>query len=143
MDFFADLDTLAECDYFVVGWCRLTASKPRVDTAWCQRLKLKYGDTGFKLCFQFQLAPLHRGDILVHHEPGGVRADVRPQGRAVQVDPIKPTLKAPGAMRLKLIYVSLLSSSPFKFNLRRYSKGTHVPFASIQWPLAHTDGEIN
>ena len=32
-------------------------------------------------------------------------------GRAVQVDPIKPTLKAPGTMRLKLKY----DKTPFKF----------------------------
>jgi len=40
----------------------------------------------------------------------------------VQVDPIKPTLKASGTMRLKLKYVKLLSSFAFKSNLRRYSK---------------------
>jgi len=60
-------------------------------------------------CFQFQLAPLHQG------LPAGVR------GRAVQVDPIKPTLKAPGIERLKLKYEELLSNFGFKFNLRRYS----------------------
>jgi hypothetical protein len=42
-------------------------------------------------------------------------------GRAVQVDPIKPTLKAPGTKRLKLKCHKLLSSFAFKFNLRRYS----------------------
>ena len=42
-------------------------------------------------------------------------------GRAVQVDPIKPTLKAPGTKRLKLKYDELLSSFAFKFNLRRYT----------------------
>jgi len=42
----------------------------------------------------------------------------------VQVDPIKPTLKAPGTRRLRLNYDELLSSFAFKFNLRRYSKGT-------------------
>jgi len=44
-------------------------------------------------------------------------------GEAVQVDPIKPTLKAPGTKRLKLEYYKLLSSFAFKFNLRRYSWG--------------------
>jgi len=39
----------------------------------------------------------------------------------VQVDPIKPSLKAPGTMRLKLEYGKLLSNFAFKFNLRRYS----------------------
>ena len=42
-------------------------------------------------------------------------------GRAVQVDLIKPTFKAPGTKRLKLKYVKLPSSFAFKFNLRRYA----------------------
>jgi hypothetical protein len=45
------------------------------------------------------------------------------QGRAVQVDPIKPTLKASGTKRLKLQYDEPLSKVAFKFNLRRYTKG--------------------
>jgi hypothetical protein len=39
----------------------------------------------------------------------------------VQVDLIKPTLKAPATQRLQLKYVGLLSNIAFKFNLRRYS----------------------
>jgi hypothetical protein len=39
----------------------------------------------------------------------------------VQVDPIKPTLTAPGTKRLKLKYYKLLSNFPFKFNLRLYN----------------------
>ena len=39
----------------------------------------------------------------------------------MQVDPIKPTLKAPGTKRLKLKYEKLLSSFVFNFGLRRYS----------------------
>jgi len=42
------------------------------------------------------------------------------RGRAVQVDPIKPTLKAPGPERLKLKHEELLSKFGFKINLRRY-----------------------
>ena len=41
---------------------------------------------------------------------------------AVQVDPMKPTLKAPGAKRLKLTYDELRSSFAFKLNVRRYKK---------------------
>jgi CRP-like cAMP-binding protein len=41
----------------------------------------------------------------------------------VQVDPIKPTLKAPGIISLKLKYHNLLSNFAFKFNLRRYTVG--------------------
>ena len=45
------------------------------------------------------------------------------RGRAVQVDPVKPTLKAPGTKRLKLEYDEVLSSFAFKSNLRRYTAG--------------------
>ena len=44
------------------------------------------------------------------------------QGRAVQVDPIKPKLQPPGTKRLKLNCDILLSASAFKLNLRRYIK---------------------
>jgi len=39
----------------------------------------------------------------------------------VQVDPIKPTLKAPGSKRLKLECDEPLSHFAFNFNLRRYN----------------------
>ena len=38
----------------------------------------------------------------------------------MQLDPIKPTLKPRGTKRLKLKYDELLSTSAFKFKLRRY-----------------------
>ena len=38
----------------------------------------------------------------------------------MQFDPIRPTLKAPGTMRLKLKYGKPPSNFAFKFNLRRY-----------------------
>jgi len=44
----------------------------------------------------------------------------------VQVDPIKPTLKAPGIKLSKLKYGKPLSKSAFKFNLRRYIKGQGI-----------------
>ena len=46
---------------------------------------------------------------------------------AVQVDPIKPMLKGPGAKRLKLNSVEQLSNFAFKFNLRRYSAESTPP----------------
>ena len=49
--------------------------------------------------------------------------EVDAQGRVVQVDPIKPKLKAPEHKRLKLECDILLSTAAFKFKLRRYSKG--------------------
>jgi hypothetical protein len=45
------------------------------------------------------------------------------QGRAVQVDPIKPTLKPPGTKRLKPHYDKPLSTFAFKLNVRRHTKG--------------------
>ena len=41
----------------------------------------------------------------------------------MQVDPIKPKLKPPAAKHLKLNCDMLLSTSAFKFNLRRHTKG--------------------
>ena len=41
----------------------------------------------------------------------------------MQVDPIKPTLKAPGTKRLKLHTDEPLSNLAFKCNLRRYIVG--------------------
>jgi hypothetical protein len=40
----------------------------------------------------------------------------------VQVDPIKPTLKAPGIKLVKLKHDKPLSNIAFKFNLHRYTK---------------------
>jgi len=40
----------------------------------------------------------------------------------VQVDPIKPMLKAPGTKFLNLKYDKLLSICAFNFNLRRHKK---------------------
>ena len=47
-----------------------------------------------------------------------------PSGRAVQVDPIRPTLNSPGIKLLKLKYDKPLSIFGFEFNLRRYTAGT-------------------
>jgi hypothetical protein len=48
-------------------------------------------------------------------------------GEAVQLDPINPTLEPSGTKRLKLHHAGLLSSFPFKFNLRRYNTAGVVP----------------
>jgi len=53
--------------------------------------------------------------------PRGRAAHLAAPGRAVQVDPIKPMLKAPGTKRLKLNGNELHSNFAFKFNMRRYS----------------------
>ena len=43
------------------------------------------------------------------------------RGRAVQIDPIRPTLKPPRSKRLKLEDNKLLSKFAFNFTLRRYT----------------------
>jgi len=49
-----------------------------------------------------------------------------PQGKVVQLDPFKPTLKAPEAKRLKLECDDLISSFAFNFKSRRYNKAAVV-----------------
>jgi len=52
----------------------------------------------------------------------------------VQVDPVKPTLIAPGTMRWKLKYDKLLSSFASKFNLRRHNEDcAGVARAEVEW----------
>ena len=52
----------------------------------------------------------------------------------MQVDPIKPTLKAPGIDRLKLNYDKLLSNFAFKFNLRCYTEAEPDAFPEAGGP---------
>ena len=47
----------------------------------------------------------------------------------MQVDPIKPTLKAPGTKSSKLKCDELLSKIAFNYYLRRYNK--EIPLASM------------
>jgi hypothetical protein len=54
---------------------------------------------------------------------GQVRRQIPVRGRAVQVDPIKPSLKPPEIKRLKLNDDEPLPNFGFKFNLRRCSVG--------------------
>jgi len=58
--------------------------------------------------------------------PGAPQPARAGPGRAVQVDPINPMLKAPGTKHLKLKYYKLLSSFAFKFNLCRYTLALRV-----------------
>jgi hypothetical protein len=58
----------------------------------------------------------------------------------VQVNPIKPTLKAPGIKLLKLEFDKPLSNFAFKFNLRRYTVGLTLggePEQSRESSLSH------
>jgi hypothetical protein len=73
-----------------VGRCRLTASKPELKASLVSALETKMWWTAFKLCFQFQRAPLHQGPHQVHRQQ-------RRRGGAVQVDSIKTRVEsAPG-----------------------------------------------
>jgi len=70
--------------------------------------------------------PYGQGTITLDH----MLADERIQnshGRAVHVDPIKPTLKAPGTMHSKLKCDGTLSKFAFNFNLRLYITGPSRP----------------
>ena len=49
----------------------------------------------------------------------------------MQVDPIKPMLKAPGTKRLNLKHNELLSNAGFNFNLRRYNKDSAAGIKSL------------
>jgi hypothetical protein len=62
-------------------------------------------------------------------------------GMAVQVDPMKPTLKAPGIDRLKLQYIELLLRLAFKSKLRRYilEEQDKIPWEA----LVYVTGQIN
>ena len=111
-----------------VGQCRLTVSKLVLKAPLVSALEAEISQTAFKLRFHFQVAPLHRGGVgrregqrgrqRRHEDLGGHGV----QGRAVHVDPTKPTLKPPGTKRLKLKYDDVLSNFVFDFTLRRYIK---------------------
>jgi len=60
----------------------------------------------------------------------------------VQVDPIKPMLKAPGTKRLKLTHYELLSSFAFRINLRRYTEEAAVEIAKKLAQARDTADEI-
>ena len=68
----------------------------------------------------WQVLQLGAREQAVRRVPDGVR------GEAVQVDPIKPTLKPPETKYLKLTHHELLSAVAFKFNLRRYNEAAAI-----------------
>ena len=71
--------------------------------------------------------PLQRGGAGRAQVRGAHRHHAHPlPGEPVQVDPIKPTLKAPGTKLLKLKYDDPLSNIAFKFKLRRYNQYLHM-----------------
>jgi hypothetical protein len=75
-------------------------------------LKLTCDESLSNFAFDFNSRRYIEGfQVLAHYAPG----------KAVQVDPTRPMLKAPGCERLKLKCDDLLSTVPFKINLRRYN----------------------
>ena len=53
----------------------------------------------------------------------------------MQVDPIRPTLKAPGTKRLKVKYHKPPSNFVFDFNLHRYNQGLACSECTRGWFL--------
>jgi hypothetical protein len=63
-------------------------------------------------------------------------------GRAVQVEPMKSVLKAPGAMLLKLRYDELLLLFPFNYSLRQYTVACSGRVAALCGYLARVGAII-
>jgi hypothetical protein len=63
-----------------VGRCKLNPVDPQLESAWFQPLNLSSEKLVSKLCFQMQLAPLHRGRRT--HVPGGSVRHARRGGAA-------------------------------------------------------------
>ena len=76
--------------------------------------------------------PLAAGGAYSGHRGAGLQRQGG-HGREVQVEPIKPTLKAPGTKRLKPKCDEPLSNFAFNFNLRRYT--TEFADTTLQWSL--------
>jgi hypothetical protein len=58
------------------------------------------------------------------------------QGEEVQVEPMKPVLKAPAPYRLKLTHDELLSSFACNFNLRRFKVSVEPMTSHVKAPGA-------
>ena len=65
-------------------------------------------------------------------------------GGAVQVDPIKPKLNAPGTNLLTLVYDALLSTFSFKFHLRHYNPSSKfAPLKIVLHPAGPRQGFLH
>jgi len=104
----------------LVGPVQIDPIKPMLKATGSARLKLKCDDLLLNFAIDFNM----RGYTLVGPVGAGDgRGGVAVHGLAVQVHPLKPTLKPPGTERLKLQCDILPSTIAFKFNLRRYTMG--------------------
>ena len=95
---------------------------------WSQRLKVQYDELLSTVAFKFNLRRYSVGHAGGHAGGGAAR-----RGGAVQIDPVKPMLKAPGTKHLKLKFDKLLSSFDYKFNLRRYTEDGGRCFSLAQF----------
>jgi len=94
---------------------RWTPGRPPVARAVLQRLKLTLHESLASMTNRFAFTSNLRHYIKVLHLESSVKSEREiSRGKAVQVDPIKPTLKLPRTKRLKLLYVNMLSSFGFK-----------------------------
>ena len=73
------------------------------------------------VCKTLARAVVQRGEL---DGRGVVEGGAAEEGSAVQVDPIKSTLKAPGNYLLKVRYDGPLSTFAFKCKLRRYKEAS-------------------
>ena len=83
-----------------------------------QRLTLQYHEPLSNFAFKLDLQRYTMG---VSIAASSAVAGAVPRGTAVQLDPVKLTLKAPKYKLLKLEHEIVLSSYAFKFNLRCYT----------------------
>ena len=130
---------------------------PRVKRALLQRLQthIEYDTMLSSFAFDLDLRPYSTVALTQRHLQGqpaeihqaGAGRGAR-QGKAVPVDSIKLTSKAPGIKILKLEDEEVLSSFAFKFNLRRYLKENEIKSlfpsafkarASIRSSTSHTN----
>ena len=86
-----------------------------------------------------QAGDVHRAGHAAVVPPHDQARHLHHQGRPVQVDPIKPMLKAPCTKRLKLRCDEPLSNFALKFNLCRYIKDV---FMNILMWLENWDGKV-
>jgi len=89
-----------------------------------KRLRLQYDELVSSVAFNFNMRRYTTGYTTTRGAAGITRSRTSTRsrtGRAVQVKPMKPILKAPGTKRLKLKYGGLLSNFAFNFYLRRYT----------------------
>ena len=107
--------------------------KPILNAPGRTRLKLEHVKLLSNFAFNFNLRRYRGDDTEARGQEARPGAELR--GRAVQVDPMKPRLKAPGTMLLKLRYDEPHSNFAFNFNLRLYNVDMEVTIATKLEPL--------